>query len=79
MNTYQEYLENKEYLEELYLFDDIENYLIDEVGIDEQMLDCMLDYVGRRLDVFKHIYETITLENDFDDIVEQLKNKRQEY
>lgn len=79
MNTYQEYLENKEYLEELYLFDDIENYLIDEVGIDEQMLDCMLDYVGRRLDVFKHIYETITLENDFDEIVEQLKNKRQEY
>ena len=79
MNTYQEYLENKEYLEELYLFDDIENYLIDEVGIDEQMLDCMLDYVGRRLDVFKHIYETITLGNDFDEIVEQLKNKRQEY
>lgn len=79
MNTYQEYLENKEYLEELYLFDDIENYLIDEVGIDDQMLDCMLDYVGRRLDVFKHIYETITLENDFDEIVEQLKNKRQEY
>lgn len=79
MNTYQEYLENKEYLEELYLFDDIENYLIDEVGIDEQMLDCMLDHVGRRLDVFKHIYETITLENDFDEIVEQLKNKRQEY
>ena len=79
MNTYQEYLENKEYLEELYLFDDIENYLIDEVGIDEQMLDCMLDYVGRRLDVFRHIYETITSENDFDDIVEQLKNKRQEY
>ena len=79
MNTYQEYLENKECLEELYLFDDIENYLIDEVGIDEQMLDCMLDYVGKRLDVFEHIYETITLGNDFDEIVEQLKSKRQEY
>ncbi len=67
----------KERLEELYLFDDIENYLIDEVGIDEQMLDCMLDYVGRRLDVFKHIYETITLGNDFDEIVERLKDERQ--
>lgn len=77
MNAYQEYLKNKEYLEELYLFDDIENYLIDEVGIDDQMLDCMLDYVGRRLDVFKHIYETITLGNDFDEIVERLKNERQ--
>ena len=74
-----EYNEHKDYLEELYLFDDIENYLIDEVGIDEPMLDCMLDYVGKRLDVFKHIYETITLENDFDEIVEQLKNKRKEY
>ena len=76
MNECDEY---KDYLEESYLFDDIENYLIDEVGIDDQMLDCMLDYVGRRLDVFKHIYETITLGNDFDEIVEQLKNKRQEH
>lgn len=65
----------QEYLKEQELLDKIEDYLIDEVEVDRQMLDCMIDYTGRSLKVFKHIYQYVTNNDDFDEIVEQLRKE----
>lgn len=65
----------QEYLKEQYLLDKIEDYLIDEVEVDRDLLYCMTDYNGRSLKVFKHIYQYVTDYDDFDEIVERLKNE----
>lgn len=65
----------QEYLKEQDLLDKIEDYLIDEVEIDRDLLYCMTDYNGRSLKIFKYIYQYITNNDDFDEIVEQLRKE----
>lgn len=65
----------QDYLKEQDLLDKVEDYLIDEAEIDRDLLYCMADYNGRSLKVFKYIYQYVTNNDDFDEIVEQLRKE----
>lgn len=63
----------QDYLREKKLLDKIEDYLINEVKVDRSLLECMIGYNGKDFKVLRHIYEYTTSNEDFNEIVEQLK------
>lgn len=69
---YLHFLE-REYLREQKLLDRIINYLIDEVKVNKDLLECEIRDNGKNFEVLRHIYEHTTNNKDFDKIVEQLK------
>ncbi len=67
------YFLKKRYLREQKLLDKIISYLIDEVKVNKDLLESEIRDNGKELEVLKHIYEHVTNNKDFDEIVEYLK------
>lgn len=65
----------QDYLKEQNLLDKVEDYLIDEIKVDRDLLECMISFYGRDFKVLRCIYEYETNNEDFNEIVDRLRNE----